>query len=372
MTATSESHVIRRGKELTAEQEVLVTVHIPLVKAIAVSLFKKTVGGDLDDMISDGYIGLIDAVRKYSPQSDASFETYATYRITGSIVDGLRTFNHIRRSKGVIKRTGTAKTRLEREQEIANGEKEILPPLRAQVVSLLNDTAAASFYSPSNTSDEDVEIPVRDKAPNPLDRLCMDEDERESSAIALSLLNRLPSRQRIVIGQYYFAGLTLAQIGQSLGVTESRICQIHVAALERLKKMSERDRLKPPAPVKHADQPVQQLRDKLLKRSLTPEQQKLAAQIKQHRKLARPGTIEHHLTEMEEVVQTATSMGLYTATMAVDHLGLKVKDPEIFCTSLSTRGLQSVTVVNGRRLFRLYEIQRAMSRKRRYRKGQSP
>ena len=192
------------------------------------------------DLISYGIFGLIDAIDKYDPARGIKFETYAISRIRGAIIDELRAIDWVPRSvRFKAREVEKAYVQLENSLKRPPSDAEI-----AQEMGISPDELNAIYTQLSSVSlvalDEMmsvegdrgdklslVETLEDTKAPNPLESV----ESEEMKDILAESINKLPEREKIVITLYYYEGLTLAQIGQVLGVTESRICQIHTKAV---------------------------------------------------------------------------------------------------------------------------------------------
>jgi len=198
---------------------------------------------DREDLISEGILGLIDALDKFDTSKMIKFETYAIVRIRGAVLDSLRQMDW-------VPRTLRHKCR-EIENAILETERLLGRPATDDEVSSrlgisseeLNETLADisgaviySFEEILQMSDEDKPLPFITRVKNsqtadPADSLVKNEVER----ILVSAVDRLPENEKKVIGLYYVENLTLKQIGEVLNVTESRASQIHAKALLRLK-----------------------------------------------------------------------------------------------------------------------------------------
>ncbi len=195
----------------------------------------------LEDITSYGVEGLIDAIEKYTPDKGARFETYALMRIRGTIIDKVRSQDWIPRStrkkikeiKVIGEKLKQTLGRAATNTEIANVlgiEKEKVDALMAE------ETQVTSIYEKKNVKEESVEIidTIQDEQlQNPLDRL-VDKDIKEELQIALK---RLPERERMIMVLYYHENMTLKEIGDTINVSESRVCQLHAQAIMKLKNI---------------------------------------------------------------------------------------------------------------------------------------
>jgi RNA polymerase sigma factor FliA len=220
----------------------LVLHYAPLVKYVA-----GRVGTGLPahvevaDLIQSGIFGLVDAIEKFEPERGLKFETYAMQRIRGAILDDLRAQDWVPRSvrgrarevERALERLGAQLRRTPTDSELADALGLSLHELRdvyaqlqlTSVVAL--DELAAAGRGPTPLADilEDQE------ALDPV-ALLVDQDNRRQLAQAIA---HLAERDRVVVTLYYFENLTLAEIGRVLGVTESRVCQLHTRAVLRLR-----------------------------------------------------------------------------------------------------------------------------------------
>lgn len=225
-------------------REQLILNYSPLVKYVAGRLssnLPQTV--DTADLISYGIFGLIDAIEKYDPDRGIKFETYAIARIKGAIIDELRAMDWVPRSVRARAREVehayiALETRLKRVPTDAEVAKEMGISVKdlAAIFSKLSYTSVVSFEELWVGGDRDESQNVMgsikdDTAEDPVQMF----ESREAKDILAGAIERLPERERIVIALYYYEGLTLKEIGQVLGVTESRVSQLHTKAVLRLR-----------------------------------------------------------------------------------------------------------------------------------------
>jgi RNA polymerase sigma factor for flagellar operon FliA len=196
------------------------------------------------DLISYGIFGLIDAIEKYDRERGIKFETYAISRIRGSIIDELRAIDWVPRSvrfkaREVEKAYTALENRLKRppsDSEIAKELDVSLEDLhhiytQLSTVSLVALDELMSVEGERGDRLSMVETLEDTKTTGPVDAL----EAEELKSILGNAINRLPEREKIVVTLYYYEGLTLAEIGQVLGVTESRVCQMHTKAVLALR-----------------------------------------------------------------------------------------------------------------------------------------
>jgi RNA polymerase sigma factor for flagellar operon FliA len=238
----------RDGNE--GAREGLILHYSPLVKFVAGRVgagLPKNV--DQSDLVSFGTFGLIDAVDKFEPERGFKFETYAVNRIKGAILDELRALDWVPRSvrsraREIQRTLAELEHRLQRsptEEEVADAMDVPLDTLRDHLgeIANLGFVALDELLNPSERESGSMSEMIAD--PKALDPSGSYEKEETRYLLADSI-NRLPDRERLVLTLYYYEGLTLAEIGGVLNVTESRVCQIHTKAV-----MSLRNRFMEPA-----------------------------------------------------------------------------------------------------------------------------
>jgi RNA polymerase sigma factor for flagellar operon FliA len=216
----------------------LVVQHEPLVKRIAFHLMSRLPASvQADDLIQAGMIGLIEASRKFDPEQGASFETYAGIRIRGSMLDEIRRTDWTPRSvhrkarevAEVVRQIENEKGRDARDVEVAKAMGLEL----GEYHKILQDATGCRIFSyedPGTIGEEGYA--QHDRHPNqPLENL-QNGDFKQGLA---QEIKGLPERERLVMALYYDEELNLREIGEILGVSESRVCQIHGQALIRLR-----------------------------------------------------------------------------------------------------------------------------------------
>jgi len=223
----------------------LIISYSPLVKYVAGRLssgLPQTV--DTADLVSYGIFGLIDAIEKFDPERGIKFETYAIARIKGAIIDELRAMDWVPRSVRSRARDFEAAyialenrfKRVPSDNEIAREMGVSAQELRA-ILTKLSYTSVISFeemWSAGADHDDRMDpfgsIPD-ETADDPVHML----ESAELKEILAGAIDRLPDREKTVIALYYYEGLTLKEIGSVLGVTESRVSQMHTKAVLRLR-----------------------------------------------------------------------------------------------------------------------------------------
>jgi RNA polymerase sigma factor FliA len=224
------------------ERDDMIKSYIPLVKRVVHRLSGRLPKDiDLAEMLNSGIIGLVDALEKFDPSHDTNFATYAQFRIRGAILDSFRTQDWLPRSVRykshqieqaylrVEQRLGRPAT----DQEIAN-ELGVSITIFQKMLADVGNVVLLSFEELGFGHGEErfmAEDSFISKGQDPLNRLL---GEERISVIARAL-DRLPEKERLVISLYFYEELNLKEIGEILGVTESRASQIRSRALIRLK-----------------------------------------------------------------------------------------------------------------------------------------
>ncbi len=233
MNASAEYLQVQRLSD-----EELVRVHTPLVRRIAYHLMARLPPSvDVHDLIQSGMIGLLEAAKNFTPGRAASFETFAGIRIRGAMLDELRKSDWTPRSVHRKVRELTEATR-QVEYESGGGAASAEVVRRVGIDSneynqILADAATSRVLSLSGSENEDgASMDVADTAGlGPAEGL---EDNGMREALT-EAIEQLPEREKLVMSLYYDEELNLKEIGAVLGVSESRICQIHGQAVVRLR-----------------------------------------------------------------------------------------------------------------------------------------
>ncbi len=223
----------------------LILTYAPLVKFVAGRLGSGLPAHvDENDLTSYGLLGLIGAIERYDPDRDVKFETYAIARIKGSIIDELRAMDWVPRSvRARARQIERAIAALEAKLHRAPTDEEIAERLGITTDELeesLTDISRSSIAAldelwtiSSSSGDQVALIDTIEDTEGPQPQAALDQTEtKEALAEAIAAL---PEREKIVITLYYYEELTLREIGEVLGVTESRVSQLHTKAILRLR-----------------------------------------------------------------------------------------------------------------------------------------
>jgi RNA polymerase sigma factor FliA len=215
----------------------------PLVKRIAHHMMAKLPACvQVDDLIQAGMIGLLDAMNRYESSGGAQFETYAAQRIRGAILDELRRADWLPRSlRKKVRRIEAAVSALEQrlghsptEQELANELNMSLAEYH-ETLQHARDGQVIYYEDFQSGADEQfLDQRYSDPQDDALEAL-LDENLR---ATLTKAIDELPPREKLVMGMHYEEELNLREIGEVLGVSESRVCQLHTQAIVRLRSQS--------------------------------------------------------------------------------------------------------------------------------------
>jgi len=226
---------------LTGEQERLLLEHLPIVRFLARRIHERLPQHvDVEDLVSAGVVGLMDAFTKFDPDKKVQFRSYAQFRIRGAILDSLRTLDwsprELRRKgrameeaiRSVTARLGRPPSEVEVAAEMGLGLQEY-----QQLLGELKGLEIGTLHVERNEDSGEEElayVPAR-LDEDPLFRCLRGElEEKLSEAIA-----SLPDRERLVMTLYYYEELTMREIGLALGVVESRVSQVHASAVVHLR-----------------------------------------------------------------------------------------------------------------------------------------
>jgi len=222
----------------------LILHYSPLVKyvagRVAVGLPQNV---EQADLVSYGIFGLIDAIDKFDPERGFKFETYAIARIKGAILDELRSIDWVPRSvrakaRAIEKAYGKLESELHRtptDDELAK-ELELSDDQLQSTLNQISFIGLVALDEMLSGGDRGDSMTLGDTvAADPTEGPVAAYEVEEMRHLLADAINRMPEREKIVLTLYYYEGLTLAEIGQVLGVTESRVCQIHTKAVLQLR-----------------------------------------------------------------------------------------------------------------------------------------
>jgi RNA polymerase sigma factor for flagellar operon FliA len=227
---------------LAGSREEVLKRHLPLVRRVVQRLAtRKPPHIEIDDLVSWGIVGLLDAMTKYDPRKEASFPTYAQFRIRGAILDHLRSLDWVPRS---VRQKASLIEKVSHQLEGTLGrppsEEEIAERLGVSLddyLELLARVGEMSIFSLEDlgfgTGEERFNLEQRLEAGeiDPLGALLT----QERVGLVAEAIARLPEREKTVVTLYYHEELTMKEVGAVLGLTESRVSQLHSQAMLRLK-----------------------------------------------------------------------------------------------------------------------------------------
>ncbi|MCL2702285.1 MAG: FliA/WhiG family RNA polymerase sigma factor [Defluviitaleaceae bacterium] len=227
-----------------AIREKLIIEYLPVVKITAGRLAVRFYGHvEMDDLVSYGIFGLIDAIDKFDPNKGVKFETYASLRIRGAIIDNIRRLDWVPRTlRQENKKLERAYTELENQLGREPKEEELAVKLEItvkEVRELIGKSQLAAFVSLDEYMEQSHEHSAAVSADRKTSR---DGNEPETELLRgetkdmlIQAIERLTEKERIVVTLYYYEEMTLKEISKVLSVTESRVSQIHSKAMFKLK-----------------------------------------------------------------------------------------------------------------------------------------
>ena len=231
----------RPAMALSSEQERVLLEHLPMVRFLARRIHERLPHHvDIEDLVSAGVVGLMDAFQKFDPAKQVQFRSYAQFRIRGAILDSLRVLDwsprDLRRKGRAIEETvRTLTARLGRaptDTEIAS-EMAMELDVYQQLMTSLKGLEIGTLHAEHNKDSGDEELAYVPGRPeeDPLFLFLRGEmEDRLAEAIA-----NLPERERLVMTLYYYEEMTMREIGLTLGVVESRVSQVHASAVGHLR-----------------------------------------------------------------------------------------------------------------------------------------
>lgn len=244
VNGTTEVQRARCGQLDREQRDAIVMSHLPLVRAIAARVRENLpVQVELDDLVHAGILGLFDAVHKYDPSKRVVFHLYAKHRIRGAILDSLRQLDWASRDlrkrykyiEAMTQQLSYQLGRMPSEGELARKMGVSLARWRKLTLELHAAGLGTAQSHVSGSYAEALERHMATEAPHSEedlpDKVCA---RRQLQTVLTTAMRTLPARYQRVIALYYAQGATMRQIGSELGVNESRVSQIHKAALEKL------------------------------------------------------------------------------------------------------------------------------------------
>lgn len=226
------------------EREEMIIKYLPYVKYIASRMLMGLPPGvEFDDLVSYGIIGLIDAIEKFDTSKGIKFETYATLRIKGAIIDELRKISWMPKSAfSKLTQLNVARENLETKLNREPSEQELAEYLGITVEDVRITESYINYLSVVSlddiffkSDDEDIQVKnmiENENSPQPEKII----EEEEKIFILKKAIDMLPEKDKLVLQLYYFEKLTLKEIGKVLEITESRVSQLHSRAILRLRE----------------------------------------------------------------------------------------------------------------------------------------
>ncbi len=229
-------------QSLTREEMIL--KYTPLIKYIAHRLAMRLPPHiAVDDLVNSGVIGLMDAIKKFDPNKKVQFKTYAEFRIKGAMLDELRSLDWVSRSvrqkaaqlekafQTLEKKKGRAVEDQEVAQELGISLENYFSMVNEINGVFLTDLSGVRKKMPQFSDEDLLNLLADDKENQPFQILSLE----ELKEVLTRAIEELTPKERTVISLYYYEELTLKEIGEVLGFTESRICQIHTKAILKLR-----------------------------------------------------------------------------------------------------------------------------------------
>ena len=229
-------------KDLTdAERNQIIEAYLPMIESITKRISARLPANiQHNDLISSAVIGLMDAIKKYDPDRNNKFKTYAEFRVRGAILDALRVQDWTPRSiRDKAKRIDRVTKQLEQKLSRIPTEKEVAKGLNVtlgQYQNMLDQTKEVNLISIDessifNSSDKFSMLKILQDNYSGLNHI----SKKDIQKLIKTAIKELPERQRIVLSLYYYEDFNLKKIGDVLKVTESRVSQLHAQAISRLR-----------------------------------------------------------------------------------------------------------------------------------------
>lgn len=219
--------------------EQFVIEHRPLVKKIALHIKRRLPSHvELDDLLQSGLIGLLEARKNYKPNMGTTFETFASIRIRGAIIDSLRKSSWVSRETiKNMRKMSDAITKIEQRNQKHATSEEIAEELGISVEEHFKITQEISICNILSLDEIDQDNSIFGNDDTAPEGIVSQEDIKEQLK---EILQELPEREQLVLSLYYVEEFTFKQIGEILDLTEARICQLHTHAIARVRgKMSD-------------------------------------------------------------------------------------------------------------------------------------
>lgn len=236
--ATSDLWVRFKEHHDRSAKDALILEYVELVKIVAGRLYVNYHAHvEYEDLVSYGILGLIDAIDKFDPEKNVKFETYANFRIRGAVIDQLRSLDWIPRS--MRHKYRQMEDIMERMQAIhgSDFDESILAQemglSREEFSKLLSEFSAFTMVSLEEKIEENSNFSIRSDHPDVNPEASM--MESETKRILREQVDFLPERERMIVNLYYYSELTYKEIAEIMGISESRISQLHTKAMMRLK-----------------------------------------------------------------------------------------------------------------------------------------
>ena len=225
-------------RQKPAARDHLIVHYSPLVKFVAGRIGAGLPSNvDSGDLIGSGVFGLIDAIERFDPERGVKFETFAVPRIRGAIYDGLRQLDWVPRSvRSRARQVEKAFAELEHKAGRAPSDEELATHLQisdAELTKWLSSIASTTIGPLDRAIAAGAEPSAPDTAMSGSPAAVI--EDKETSSIMRSEIKKLPDREKLVLSLYYDEGLTLSEIGDVIGVTESRVSQIHTKSVLHLR-----------------------------------------------------------------------------------------------------------------------------------------
>lgn len=236
--ATSELWVRFKEHHDRSAKDALILEYVELVKIVAGRLYVNYHAHvEYEDLVSYGILGLIDAIDKFDPDKNVKFETYANFRIRGAVIDQLRSLDWIPRS--MRHKYRQMEEIMERMQATHGSDvdegllAQEMGLSRDELSKLMSEFSVFTMVSLEEKIEENSNFSIRSDHPdvNPEASYM----ENEMKRILREQVDFLPERERMIVNLYYFSELTYKEIAEIMGISESRISQLHTKAMMRLK-----------------------------------------------------------------------------------------------------------------------------------------